>query len=506
MKRIILTAVSLICFAAVNAQNVAVNGDGSNPDASAILDVKSTDKGLLIPRMTMAQRDAIATPAQGLIVYQTDNTPGFYYYDASWKAMADHLGNHSATQTLNLGNNRLANTSNVTGLSLSQSGAVTLRGNPGYPAPNNVPVDNFVFREDGGFVARGKYLAAAMPATGPGMRFMWFPGRGAFRGGNAVGAEWDSVNVDDYSFAFGNQVTASGYGSFAMGDQVTVTSTVGAGFGSAIRVPGTAGFSAGASNVSGGFCSVTMGYTDSAMGQGTVALGYRVSAYQDYSVSIGYRGRARHEGALVLSDASSLSATPNSYTTSTVDNQFTSRYAGGYRLFTNSTMTTGMVMNAGGSSWAVVSDSNRKARFVVADGEGMLKKLRTMRLGSWNYKDQPEAGMRHYGPMAQDFYAAYGKDMYGTIGNDTTIAQADMEGVMMIMIKALEARTATQANEIEELKNQNARLTNRLAEANTMKEEWATLMELLANNEATKDMPAKIGAITKQKSNTVAGN
>lgn len=505
MKRIILTALSFICLGAVNAQNVAVNGDGSNPDASAILDVKSIDKGLLIPRMTMAQRDAIATPAQGLIVYQTDNTPGFYYYDASWKPMADHLGNHNATQRLALGSNRLTYNNSGLGLSFNPAGGVTLRGNPGFAAPNNTPVDNFLFREDGGFVAKGKLLNSHLPATGPGMRFMWFPGRGAFRGGNAVGSEWDSVNVDDFSFAFGNQVTASGYGSFAMGDQVTVTSTVGVGFGSAVRVPGTAAFSVGASNVSGGFCSVTLGYTDSAMGQGTVALGYRVSAYNDYSVSLGYRGRARHEGAMVMSDASSQSSNANTYTTSTADNQFTSRYAGGYRLFTNSAMTTGMVMNAGGSSWAVVSDSNRKERFVTADGESMLKKLRTIRLGSWNYKGQPEEGMRHYGPMAQDFYAAYGNDKYGTIGNDTTIAQADMEGVMMIMIKALEARTAAQANEIEELKNQNARLTNRLAEANTTKEEWAALMELLSKNEATKDIPAKIGAVIKQKENTVAG-
>ena len=59
------------------AQNVGI---GTNtPNASAVLDLTSTTKGLLIPRMTSAQRAAIVTPATGLLVYQTDGTPGLYY-------------------------------------------------------------------------------------------------------------------------------------------------------------------------------------------------------------------------------------------------------------------------------------------------------------------------------------------------------------------------------------------------------------------------------------------
>lgn len=60
---------------------VGINNDNSNPDPSAILDVKSTDKGLLIPRMLSTQRLAIVTPATGLLVYQTDGTDGFYFYN-----------------------------------------------------------------------------------------------------------------------------------------------------------------------------------------------------------------------------------------------------------------------------------------------------------------------------------------------------------------------------------------------------------------------------------------
>lgn len=63
----------------IYAQNVGISVDGSTPDNSAMLDIKSTSGGLLIPRMTKSQRDAISSPATSLIIYQTDNTPGFYY-------------------------------------------------------------------------------------------------------------------------------------------------------------------------------------------------------------------------------------------------------------------------------------------------------------------------------------------------------------------------------------------------------------------------------------------
>ena len=60
-----------------------------------------------------------------------------------------------------------------------------------------------------------------------------------------------------------------------------------------------------------------------------------------------------------------------------------------------------------------------------------------MRLGSWNYKGQNVKHYRHYGPMAQDFFAAFGHDALGTIGEDKSINQADFDGVNLIAIQAL---------------------------------------------------------------------
>lgn len=55
----------------------------TTPDASAQMDITSTNKGFLIPRMTLAQRNDISSPASGLLVYQTDDAVGFYYNQGS---------------------------------------------------------------------------------------------------------------------------------------------------------------------------------------------------------------------------------------------------------------------------------------------------------------------------------------------------------------------------------------------------------------------------------------
>src|SRR5688572_22534920 len=83
------------------AQNVAINADGSNPDGSAMLDVKSNNKGLLIPRMSTTEREALVAPATGLLVYQTDGETGFYYNQGSalQPSWVNVLNQHSGWST-----------------------------------------------------------------------------------------------------------------------------------------------------------------------------------------------------------------------------------------------------------------------------------------------------------------------------------------------------------------------------------------------------------------------
>jgi len=80
MKTTFLTLAFLLSFVFVQAQ---VGIGTSSPDPSSVLELSSTDKGFLIPRMTSAQRSAISSPATGLMVFQTDGSPGFYFYDGS---------------------------------------------------------------------------------------------------------------------------------------------------------------------------------------------------------------------------------------------------------------------------------------------------------------------------------------------------------------------------------------------------------------------------------------
>jgi hypothetical protein len=105
MKKILFSALAIFLYQSAQSQNnVGINT--ATPDASAALDINSTTQGMLIPRMTMAQRDAInmvggiSTPASGLLIYQTDNTPGFYFYNGTeWASLNGSSGQGFANGT-----------------------------------------------------------------------------------------------------------------------------------------------------------------------------------------------------------------------------------------------------------------------------------------------------------------------------------------------------------------------------------------------------------------------
>lgn len=126
---LILGAFLLFLTSAMAQNNIGIGT--TTPHASAALDVQSTTQGMLVPRMTESQRGMIAAPvATGLLVYQTDGTAGFYFYNGSgWVSLNgnDNLGNHTATQALNMNNNNITAANNITA-----TGTATLSGNT-YP-------------------------------------------------------------------------------------------------------------------------------------------------------------------------------------------------------------------------------------------------------------------------------------------------------------------------------------------------------------------------------------
>jgi len=83
MKISIISIILFCCVSASYSQNIGI---GTNtPHTSAALEIQDSARGVLIPRMTLSQRTSIQNPAEGLIVYQTDSTKGFWYFsNNSW--------------------------------------------------------------------------------------------------------------------------------------------------------------------------------------------------------------------------------------------------------------------------------------------------------------------------------------------------------------------------------------------------------------------------------------
>jgi hypothetical protein len=97
-KKLLLSSFVVLIFSGVSLAQVGI---GTNtPAASAQLDVSSTERGFLPPRMTSAQRDLIATPATGLLIFQTDNTPGYYFYNGSaWVSLSGAASSNGVGST-----------------------------------------------------------------------------------------------------------------------------------------------------------------------------------------------------------------------------------------------------------------------------------------------------------------------------------------------------------------------------------------------------------------------
>jgi len=121
-------------------------------------------------------------------------------------------------------------------------------------------------------------------------------------------------------------------------------------------------------------------------------------------------------------------------------------------------------------AYTFTSDVNQKENFLPLDGDEVLRKLGGLRVTSWNYAGQDAAQFRHYGPNAQEFFAAFGRDGVGTIGSPTTLNSGDEAGILMVALQALERRTA----EVVELK---ARLEAAERGAAEFKSEMAELKE-----------------------------
>ncbi len=107
MKQIFTLALILVMGHLAGFAQMGINTDASNPDTSAMLDIKSTTKGILVPRMTSIQRAAIKGPAKGLLVYDSTTTSFWYHNGVTWNELTAGASgwNLTGNSNLNPGNN-----------------------------------------------------------------------------------------------------------------------------------------------------------------------------------------------------------------------------------------------------------------------------------------------------------------------------------------------------------------------------------------------------------------
>jgi trimeric autotransporter adhesin len=350
---------------------------------------------------------------------------------------------------------------------LSAQSDLLLRLRSGSPAGERFYVDSA-----GAFVARGILGIGTPPAAGAGLRTMWYPWRGGFRTGEALADEWDHANFGFYSFAGGLGTRARGIYAISYGNQNVADAQASVALGQANVVHGTSpnfanfGVALGRNNVVWKQSGVAIGWEATAGrsgtslndGDGAVAIGRRVSAITNYSMALGVRAQAQHAGAFVWGSTTSTGAVPTDSIRSSAVAQFSVRAVGGIRMFSNQAMTTGVFVSANSSSWSSVSDRHRKENFAPVDGEDVLRRLRDVPVSTWTFIDVDDP-VRHIGPMAQDWHAAFGLKP-----DSLLIDRGDIDGVSLAAIQALEARTAAQAERIRELEARQDRQAAEIAE------------------------------------------
>jgi trimeric autotransporter adhesin len=321
------------------------------------------------------------------------------------------------------------------------SPGILLRLRSGSPLGNRFVVDTA-----GGVLMRGELGIGTIPAEGSGFRTMWYPYKGAFRTGGVEAENWNDPNIGFYSFAGGYDTRSSGIFAFAFGDRTQATATSAVAFGNTTSATGTGAFAMGVRATAASFTSVAVGrnawagtsFRFAPNNQGSaVAIGAFVTADADRSFALGSRAStAGHVGSFVWGGSLDGSSATTDSVQAVADGEFAARAPGGFRFRTNNTLTTGCNLAAGSGVFSCSSSRHLKHGFMSVDGEDVLARIRSIPVTTWSY-DAEGSQVRHMGPFAEDFRAAFG---LGT--DETSIGLLDIDGVNFAAVKALEERTA----------------------------------------------------------------
>ncbi len=313
-----------------------------------------------------------------------------------------------------------------------------------------------------GLLVTGTINTGTARALGSGLRFHWYPRKGAIRAGMAESSYWD----DD-----GTLYPKLGLYSVA--------------FGYYPRATATASTAIGAYNKATGDYSLALGSYCMASGSHSIAIGTQVIASGIYSIALGAGADTNgKDGSVVIGDDTYFQTAYAS-----ADNQITMRFSGGYRFWSSyPDSVSGVYMRHGQSGWSNYCDKNMKENFEPVDGESVLDKISSIPITKWNYK-KTDPNEKYVGPVSQDFYSAFHLNGSDSLG----INSISIDGINMAGVKALEKRTKELRSEIEELKRLNREI---IAENRKLRDEFAEIKNLkgeleeqirLAKNSAGKD-------------------
>jgi hypothetical protein len=244
---------------------------------------------------------------------------------------------------------------------------------------------------------------------------------------------------------------AGGKGNSARGGY----STVGGGVDNAASAL-IATIGGGSTNAASGYASaVGGGYFNVASGAyATISGGDRNLAEGAYSFAAGRRAKARGDGSFSFADSNNVDFS------STADNVFRVRATNGVFLVTDidgAGTPQWFCSTVAGAGWTCASDRRLKQNLVLLDGSAVLERLAQLPVYEWSPKGR-NAHVRHYGPMAQDFKAAFG------LGEgDTTIGVQDANGVALAAIQGLNAKLEQATSLIDALSARLRVLEARLA-------------------------------------------
>ncbi|MCR4404609.1 MAG: tail fiber domain-containing protein [Candidatus Acetothermia bacterium] len=266
---------------------------------------------------------------------------------------------------------------------------------------------------------------------------------------NEVTAHWGTIGGGAKNTVSGVLATiCGGDANIAIGSVSTISG------GSGNRTNGeVATVCGGTGNAANGEASTACG------GSGNLAAGVA-------SFAAGTQAKANHDGSFVWADHLT-----GFYFESTAANEFSVRSTGGARFVSavdgTGKPTAGVYLTPGSNAWSAISDRELKENFSPVDGRLILERLSQIPISEWNMRSQ-DPSIRHIGPMAQDFYAAFGLGE-----SERYINSSDADGIALISIQALYQLSLEKDEQIARLTQEVEDLRSRLEALERMVSELA---------------------------------